>query len=88
MVPHTLTYKSLLIHSPFMSMAASQLEKLIGNLIPRPGMLLSGGLVLAGWGIPLGMIFEIIPATLFLSFIGLALTATGSVLLLFYLGDI
>ena len=88
MVPHTLTYKSLLIHSPFMSVAASQLGKLIGKLTPRPGMLLSGGLILAGWGIPLGMRFEIIPATLLLAFAGLALTATGSGLLLFYLGDI
>jgi len=88
MVPHTLTYKPLMIHSPLGSMAARQVEKLIRKLIPHPGTLLAGGLILAGWGIPLCMLLGSIPATLLLGFAGLALTATGSLLFLIYLGDI
>ena len=88
MVTHTLTYKPLVIHSPFGSMAARRFQKLLRKLITSPRMLLAGGLILAGWGIPLGMLFEIIPATLLRAFAGLAVTATGSVLCLFHLGDI
>ena len=88
MAAHTLTYKPWLIHSALVQAPATQLYKFVKRLIPQPRMLFSAGLLLVGWSIPLLMLLELIPTTLFFSFVGFALAATGSVLLLFYLGDL
>lgn len=88
MAVNTLTYKPWWTHNAFVLETINRVEKLIKRKTPRPGMLLSLGLALIGWSMPLSMLLGLIPATLLVSFIGLGLAAAGSVLLIIYLGEI
>ena len=69
-------------------LAANILDNLIHILKPRRCTLVSVVLILAGLCIPLLMTLELLPVTLLIGFIALTLIATGSLLLLFYCGDI
>jgi O-antigen/teichoic acid export membrane protein len=66
----------------------NKLDDLIHILKPRRCMLVSVALILAGLCIPLLMALELLPVTLLLGFIALALIATGSLLVLLYCGEI
>jgi hypothetical protein len=60
----------------------------IGKLIPRRCMLVSVGLILAGWSFPFLMAIHVLPVTMFLSFVGYTLASTGGVLALIFCGEI
>lgn len=62
--------------------------KLIEIHKPRRCMVISVGMLLVGLSIPLLMKFELLPPTLSLSFVGFAMTATGSVLALILYGEL
>ena len=66
----------------------NKLDALIQILKPRRCTLLSMVLILAGLCAPMLMALELLPVTLFIGFFALALIATGSLLLLFYCGEI
>jgi hypothetical protein len=78
------TYKPVAMHIAF----ANKHDEFIERLRPRRCMVVSVGLILAGMSIPALMILQILPATLLLGFLTLALIATGGVLVLFYCGEI
>ena len=80
----TYSYKPSLAHIVFVKTGG----KLFEIYKPRRCMLVSMGSILAGLGIPLLMTLELLPVTLLLGFVGLALTATGSLLVLVYCGEI
>jgi hypothetical protein len=63
-------------------------DKLIEKLIPRPCMVISVGLILAGLSIPIFMIFEVIQPNLLLCFLGLGFIAVGGVMALIFCGEI
>jgi hypothetical protein len=63
-------------------------DEFIEKLIPRRCMLVSVGLILAGFSIPVLMLLQFIPATFLLGFVGFALAATGGVLALTLCGEI
>lgn len=88
MTAYTLTYKNRWMYSSFVLETVNRFERLIKRIAPRPCMITSTGLSLIGWSIPLLMLLEWIPSTLVLGLIGLVLAATGSVLLIIYLGEI
>jgi len=67
---------------------AKKFNKICIEFLPRRCMLVSTGLILAGLGIPLLMAMELLPITLVLAFIGLALTATGGTLAFIYYGEL
>jgi hypothetical protein len=77
-------YKPCAMHIPF----ANKREEFIARLLPRRCMLFSVGLVLAGMSIPALMALQILPVTLLLGFLALALIAAGGVLVFFYCGEI
>jgi hypothetical protein len=88
MASNTLTYKPTMVHRPFTEAFVSKYFHLLKSHLPRPRTILSVGLILVGLCIPSLMFLEWIPATLFLSFVGLACAATGGVLTLFNLGEL
>ena len=61
---------------------------LITLLMPRPCMMASLGLILAGFSIPVMMIVQVIPVTLLLGGVGLILVASGGVMMLIFCGEI
>ena len=63
-------------------------DEFIEKLIPRPCMVLSGGLVLAGLSIPMLMAIQLLQPGFFLGFLGFALVATGGTLMLIFCGEI
>lgn len=63
-------------------------DALIEKLMPRRCTVVSVGLILAGLGIPALMFFELLPVSLFLCFVSLALMAVGGVLALVYCGEL
>lgn len=63
-------------------------DNLLERLMPRRCMVVSVGMMLAGLGIPVLMIFKVLPLSLLLGFVGLALIAVGGVLALVYCGEI
>ena len=63
-------------------------DSLIERLMPRRCMVVSVGMVLAGVGIPALMIFELLPLSMFLGFMSLALIAVGGVLALVFCGEL
>lgn len=63
-------------------------DNLLERFMPRRCMVVSVGMILAGMGIPVLMVFKLLPASLFLGFAGLALIAVGGVLALVYCGEI
>ncbi len=64
------------------------LDKLPENLGIRRCTLVSLGLILAGFSIPLLMTLHLLPVTFTLSFIGLVLVATGGVIRLVFCGEL
>ncbi len=60
----------------------------IERLLPRRCMVISVGLMVVGFGIPLLWVFQILQPTFLLAIVGLALFATGGILALFYCGEI
>ena len=63
-------------------------DKFIEKLKPRRCMVVSVGLILAGWSIPALMVIQLLPATLLLGLVGLALVVTNGVLALVLCGEI
>jgi hypothetical protein len=63
-------------------------DALIERLMPRRCMVVSVGLIFAGMGIPALMIFELLPVSMFLGFVSLALIAVGGVLALVFCGEL
>jgi hypothetical protein len=63
-------------------------DELIEKLIPRPCMIVSVGLIIAGLCIPMLMAIELLPFGLLTCFLGFALFMTGGVLTLVYCGEI
>ncbi len=65
-----------------------EIDEVLAKIVPRPCMVISTGIFLAGLGIPLLMTLEMLPVNLLVSAIGLALTSLGGVLLLTLCGEI
>lgn len=63
-------------------------DALFERLLPRRSTVVSVGMILAGISIPALMAFKLLPVTLLLGFVGLALVAVGGVLALVYCGEI
>jgi hypothetical protein len=63
-------------------------DELIEKLIPRPCMIVSVVLILAGFCIPALMTIELLQVSLLLDFLGFALVAIGGVLALIHIGEI
>lgn len=63
-------------------------DALVERLLPRRSTVISVGMILAGISIPALMAFKLLPATLLLGFVGLALVAVGGVLTLVYCGEL
>ena len=80
----TQSYKTHTVRMVFIR----KFDNLLERLMPRPRMAVSVGMILAGMGIPVLMVFKFLPASLLLGFAGLALIAVGGVLALVCCGDI
>jgi hypothetical protein len=63
-------------------------DEVIENLVPRPCVVVSVGLILAGLGIPLLMAVQLLPVSFLLAFVGFALAVTGGVLVMVFCGEI
>ncbi len=63
-------------------------DESIEKLIPRRCMVVSVSLILVGLGLPFLMVLGLLPVDLLLGFVGFSLTATGSVLMLVFCGEI
>lgn len=63
-------------------------DEFIEKLIPRPCMVVSMGLVLAGLSIPMLMAIQLLQPGFFLGFLGFFLIGSGGVLMLIFCGDI
>lgn len=63
-------------------------DEIIENLVPRRCMVVSAGLILAGLGIPLLMVVQLLPVNFLLGFAGFALAATGGVLAFVFCGEV
>ncbi len=85
MATQTLILRSTQRYGSYTREAMAQAIKYIKHWLPRPCMMISTGLLVTGLCIPFLMGLTILPASLFLGFIGMALTCTGVVLTLYYL---
>ena len=85
MTTQTLVFRSTYLIGSFTKELAADGRKWVKRVLPRPCMLVSGGLLFVGLGIPFLMSFALIPASLFLGFLGLILTCSGIVLTFYYL---
>jgi hypothetical protein len=85
MSTETLIYRSTYIAGTLTKELIAGWVKVIKSFLPRRCMVVSVSLLLGGLCIPFLMGFAIIPATLFLGFIGLASTCAGIVLTIYYL---
>ena len=63
-------------------------EDLLERLMPRRSTVVSVGMIFAGLCISALMVFKILPLSMFLGFVSLALMAAGGVLALIYYGEI
>lgn len=72
----------------FRLVAKRQFDEALAKILPRPCMVISTGICLAGFSIPLLMAIGILPVNLLMAAIGLALTALGGVLSLTLCGEI
>ena len=88
MTTWTLVNKHKPVYWPLAEACASTGRRLAGYLILHTRMMLAVGLIVLGLGLPLFMLLEWLPVTLFLGFVGLTLTAVGCVLALFYSGEL
>lgn len=64
------------------------LDKLIEMLMPRPCMMVSTGLILAGSSIPMLIAMQLLTCTVLVGFAGFALVAVGGVMALIFCGEI
>lgn len=83
----TQQYKPTVMRIVLVRKRDALIEKLM-QLMPRRCTVVSVGLILAGIGIPALMVFKLLPVSLFLGFVSLALMAVGGVLALVYCGEI
>jgi|GEM_PF-1736532 len=88
MTTQTMTYKPWLLNKPLVNVITTKVENFLYRIMPRPKMLVSGGILLLGLAVPVFMLVELLPASLLLGFAGLGLTAIGGVLSLVFIGDI
>jgi hypothetical protein len=72
----------------FRLVATRQFDEALAKILPRPSMVISTGICLAGFGIPLLMAIGMLPVNLLVAAIGLALTALGGVFSLTLCGEI
>jgi len=63
-------------------------DKPIRKRLPRRCMVVSVGLILAALSIPALMAIHLLPITLLLGFVGVALAASGGVMALIFCGEI
>ena len=63
-------------------------DAFIERILPRRRTVVSTGMILAGMGIPALMAFKVLPLSLLLGFVGLALIGVGGALALFYSGEL
>lgn len=85
MATRTLIYKPAMTHNSFSQTLFRICAAAIKKLTPRPHMISSAGLLLVGLGIPLLMLLELIPVSIFLGSISLALIAAGGLLIVYYI---
>ena len=85
MTTQTIIFRSAYVSSSRLSEYFVEHAKWLTSHLPRPCMLASVGLLLAGLCVPVLMGLTIIPSSLFLGFLGMASTCSGSVLALYYL---
>ena len=85
MVPQTITYQPRPALHLFPKVFVGKLGSVTRRFAPRPHLLSSVGLLLVGLGIPMLMLLELMPITLFLGMASFALIATGGLLFLYYL---
>ena len=78
------TYKPFLVRIGFFKIS----DVIPERLLPRRCMLVSVGLVLAGLGIPLLMVLQLLPASLLLGLVGFGMTVIGGVLALVFCGEL
>jgi hypothetical protein len=84
MATRTHTYRS----KPLRVIWIKKRDEFIERITPRPCMVVSVGLILAGISIPGMMAAGILPVSLLLGFVGFILAATGGVLALVFCGEI
>lgn len=63
-------------------------DDLIERMMPRRRMVVSVGMIVAGLGIPVLMVFNLLPFSLLLAFVGVGLAAVGGVLALVFCGEL
>ena len=80
MATQTLVYRSTFVFGSITKEILAQARKRIKHVLPRPCMIVSVGLLFAGLSIPFLMSLALIPASLFLGFLGMSITCTGIVL--------
>lgn len=80
----TQSYKPATVRITF----ARRFDNLLERLMPRRRTVLPLGMILAGLGIPALMVFNILPLSMTLGFVSLALMAVGGVLALVCCGEI
>lgn len=85
MTTQTLVYRSTYVINSIAKDLVANGRKWVKEMLPRPCMLISGGLLFVGLGIPFLMSFALIPGSLFLGFLGLIFTCSGIVLTFYYL---
>jgi len=85
MTSQTLIFKTTYLSSSFAKEFAAKCKKWVMHYLPRPRMMISGGLFITGLCVPFLMGLALIPASLFLGFLGMVFTCTGLVLTLYYL---
>lgn len=70
------------------SVMLSRCDLFIEKILPRRCMTVSVGLILAGLSLPALMAIQLLPVTLLLGFVSLALIAIGGTLALVFCGEI
>ncbi|HSB67469.1 MAG TPA: hypothetical protein VLD65_12905 [Anaerolineales bacterium] len=85
MTTETLIYRSTYLSNFLSKDWFAGWIKWFKSILPRPCMMVSSGLIIAGLSIPFLMGLTLIPASLFLGFIGMISTCIGIVLTFYYL---
>ncbi len=85
MTTQELVFRSTYVSRSRLREFIAEHTKWLRSILPRPCMLISVGLLLAGLSIPFLMGLTILPSSLFLGFLGMASACIGSVLTLYYL---
>ncbi len=88
MATQTLIFKPRQAHTTFTKAFIAKRDDMISGLIPRPSILLSWGMILVGLCVPLLMLVGWIPVSLLLGLVGFFLIATGSILMLVFVGEV